>query len=646
MTGDRRNVRRRVAWAGSLAVFVTYAAIALGRGFSELAEDFHADESTYYLMGQSLASDGDLEYRRADLERGLALFPRREDGRPRSPNGLFLKKGVDVTQVRLTLSPPFVRVEGVPDPDEDRLYFGKALVYPLVAAPFVRVFGANGFLLLNAALLAACFAAAFMFTSARSPVAVSAIVSSAFIFASVMPVYWAWIAPELFNCALGLLAYFLWLYKAVAPDPPSPGWAWLRRRWTDAVAAVLIGVLTYSKVSNVLLLAPLGVWLLWRRQWRQLAMTGVVWLAVTAGLFGANVATSGEVSYQGGLDRRTCYDTFPFSAPGVGLEACQPRARNEALGDIIFDRQAFWTNFSANVGYFLTGRSGGVVAYYFPLVFAAAAFMLSRRGRQSWQWLVLAGLVAQALLFIVTLPYSYLGSGGSVGNRYFMGVYGTAVFLLPPIRSVVAAAVPWAVGGLFTLALVLRPFEASIRPASRLKQAPINWLPFELTQINETPIMTDDPRRLRRWFGERDGLLGFQIYHLDDNTYLQEADQVSFWVRGESRGEILIKADEQGGKPFRFLRLTFTAGPVATGASLEVAGRAARIALAPGETGTIQIALPPGFPYKGHRERSSDPPSMVWVVTLGSTAGFVPEPAGSAPDLRFLGVRARPHLIQ
>mgnify|MGYP006183987649 CR=1 FL=1 len=37
-----------------------------------------------------------------------------------------------------------------PDPDPERLYYGKGFVYPLFAAPFIWLFGTNGFLVLHA----------------------------------------------------------------------------------------------------------------------------------------------------------------------------------------------------------------------------------------------------------------------------------------------------------------------------------------------------------------------------------------------------------------------------------------------------------------------------------------------------------------
>jgi hypothetical protein len=328
------GVRRRAGWIAASLVFAVYGGLAIGVDFPSAAEGFHADEATYFLMGRSLAVDGDLEYRAEDLARAYALFGPYAMGRPRGPTGVFLKRGVDVTSLGFSPRPPFVDVRGVPDPDPSRLYYGKAFAYPLAAAPFVRIFGTSGFLLLNALLLTTAFLAGYLFISARSGVIVSLLLASAFTFATVVPVYAVWIAPELFNYSVGLLAYFLWLYKAVATRPPSRGGAWLRRPWTAVAAGAVIGLLTFSMGSTARLGVPLGLWRVWRRVWRRAAGVGAAWLLVTAVLFGANVVSSGEWNYQGGLDRRTCYGPYPLSAPGVGIDACDERARNETLADV------------------------------------------------------------------------------------------------------------------------------------------------------------------------------------------------------------------------------------------------------------------------------------------------------------------------
>jgi hypothetical protein len=636
---ERSRARARTGWFGALVIAAIYGWIALTVHFPTAAYDIHSDEATYYLMGHSLAADGDLEYRREDLARVFVEFPN-------GPNGVFLKRGVDVTGISLAPAPPFVAIHGGLEADTNRLYFGKSFAYPLAAAPFIRLFGTNGFLVFNTLLLVVSFAAAYVFVSARSSALVSLLLASAFIFASVVPVYFVWIAPELFNFTLGLLAYFLWTYKYVASDTRPAGW-W---HWpsTDLLAAALIGAATFSKITNVLLLAPMFVWWLWQRQWRRAIAAAFVWGVVTAGLFAANVATSGDWNYQGGLDRRTCYRRspeeraqkkqvadFPFEVAGAGIEVCDERGRSELLTDVVFDREMFWINLRANLAYYFVGRYSGLVPYYFPAVFAMVAFLLARRSRAPWQWLVLLALLGQIAVFIVTQPYTYAGSGGSVGNRYFMGVYGTALFLLPPMRSVVLAIVPWVVGGLFVWKLVCNPFYTSFRPAEHAKAGPFRWLPVELTAVNDLPINTDRSR-VAQWFGDNPGIgdPGFQIYYLDDNGYGREADR-SFWVRGASRAEVLIKTD----RPFSYLTLTLTGGAVRTTTTVALDGQETTVDLAPRQSTNVVVRLGEGFKYKLER----DIPARVWVLSIDTSDGFVPaEVEQGSTDTRFLGVRVKP----
>src|ERR1051325_2704601 len=77
------------------------------------------DESTYVAMALSLGVDGDLKYERRDLTRFTALFGE-------GPEGIFLKKM-----------------------SNGELTFGKAFAFPALAAPFARLGGLGGILLLN-----------------------------------------------------------------------------------------------------------------------------------------------------------------------------------------------------------------------------------------------------------------------------------------------------------------------------------------------------------------------------------------------------------------------------------------------------------------------------------------------------------------
>ena len=86
---------------------------------------------------------------------------------PTGPEGIFLKRGRSV-HLEPQARPPFVRWVKGPDPRTDRLYYGKSFIYPLLASPFIMLWGTNGFLVLHALLLTACFGAVYAFVRARS----------------------------------------------------------------------------------------------------------------------------------------------------------------------------------------------------------------------------------------------------------------------------------------------------------------------------------------------------------------------------------------------------------------------------------------------------------------------------------------------
>ncbi|HVL67865.1 MAG TPA: hypothetical protein VM364_11430 [Vicinamibacterales bacterium] len=626
---------RRLGAAAALLILCVYGGLAVSVDFPRAAIGIHSDAATYYMMGHSLATDGDLTYRRGDLERVWREFPS-------GPSGLFLKRGRDILEWGFMAKPPFVWFRTQPDPDPNRLFYGKSFIYPLFAAPFVKVFGTNGFLVLHAFLLAGVVWCGFLFLHARAPALPSAVLAAGFVMATVVPVYYVWITPELFNFALGFFAYFCWLYKEVAPREAMPrGFRWTAGPAGDVAAAILLGIATFSKPSNALLFAPIGAWLLWRRRPLPLVAAGAAFVAVAAGLFAVNTAISGEWNYQGG-ERRTFHWEFPFQTPDSVLDVGTPMARDEAQTDIILQESVFWTNFVHNLKWYFVGRYSGLIAYFAPAVLALVLFLAGARRRPLWQWLVLGGAVAQILLFVISLPYTWFGGGGSVGNRYFMGAYGIFLFLLPPVTSLWLAILPWIVGGIFVGKLVLNPFVSSFYPGTYADAGPLRLLPVELSNVNDLPINTD-AARVRAWFGDDPNRApdtkdpGFQIYFLDTNAY-REGDK-SFWVKGQSRAEILIKTD----RPMKRLVLTLYAGAVPTTVTAELQGRAQTMEIGAGESRQITFAMPRGYPYM---KTDDGLPRWVWTASISSSRGFVPLFAHGTDDTRYLGVRVRPMLVE
>jgi hypothetical protein len=610
------NVRPGLVAAALL--LCVYGALALTVDFPRAAFGFKSDEATYYMMAYSLVEDGDLTYTKDDLVRVWREFPG-------GPSGVFLKKG-------RTLA-------GAPDPNPKRLYYGKSFIYPLVAAPFVKVFGTNGFLVLHALLLSMVVLCGYLFLHARSSPLVSALLASGFVMVSVVPVYFVWLMPEVFNFSLTFLAYFCWLYKEVATREHAPRrLQWLFCGRSDVAAAALLGIATFSKVTNALLFAPILVWQLWvflrHRSIRaaKIAASTLAFLLVAGGLFAINKAVSGEWSYQGG-DRHSYYVEFPFQNEAAKHDLGQSKSREDIiLADIMFNPRTFASNLTHNLEYFFIGRHTGLVAYFFPAIFAMVAFFLAPRQRPGWQWLVLASGLLQGLIFLISTPYTW--HGGGVGNRYFFSGYGVMLFVLPPIQSTGVAFAEWVIGSLFVAPMVLNPFVASFHPADNAKSGPLRMFPIELTLVNDLPVNTE-PEHARLWFGDTgQGDPGFLVYFLDNNAFDREPDK-SFWTRGRSRSEFIIKTD----KPIRRATFTVTAGPVATDARVNIRGSRQDVHLAPGESRDLVFTMPAGLPYEKEVQ------ALVWTASVFSSSGFTPiffDPAST--DSRYLGVRVRPVL--
>lgn len=609
----------------ALVFLCVYGTCALSVDLPRATYGFKSDEATYYMMGLSLVHDRDLTYRKEDLVRVWREFPA-------GPAGVFLKRGK--------------RLDGSPDPVRARLYYGKSFIYPLFAAPFIAIAGTNGFLLLNAVSLALVILCGYLFLHARAPAWPSAILSAGFVMASIVPIYFAQMMPEVFNFSLAFLAYFCWLYKEIAsPDRTPRGTAWLFTWKSDVATALLLGIATFSKISNAgLFAAPVALWI-WRAVrgersaasgLRRQVIAVLAFAAVAGGLFGVNMAISGDWNYQGGGDdvRKSYYFEFPFQNDVPVHELGVSKSRDTAMTKVIFNPRTFSSNLAHNLVYFFVGRHAGMLAYFFPGFFAMVAMLASPRRRPLWQWLVLLAALAQGLIFVVATPYTW--SGGGVGNRYFFSGYGVMLFLLPPIETIAAAFVPWVIGGLFVAPAVLNPFTASFKPGEIAKAGPVRVLPVELTLLNDLPVFTEGAERSRVEFGGIETAdPKFLVSFLDDNVYGREADR-SFWTRGDSRADIVFKV---GVPPSRAV-FTVAAGPVPVDVTITIDGRSIDMRLQAGESSTAWLPMAGGVPYEKEVEGV-----RLWNVRIVTKGGFTPIFFDtSSSDVRYLGARIKPML--
>jgi hypothetical protein len=541
---------RRPAHPGILAVLVVATGLSTWASFSvELPAAQGAikgDESTYIAMALSLAGDGDLAFDRGDLTRFRAATTR-------GPEGIFLKRGRDLD---LTLQPrsPFVANTGALESGSERLYFGKAWVHAVVAAPFAWLFGLRGLVLVNALLLVLVVAAGWRFAAARTSPWIALALSSAFVGATVAPVYALWLTPEVVNVALVFLAMFLWFYKDVADTPRGRLDDWLTRPWTEWAGIALLALATFSKPPNVLLIGALAGGRLFQGRARHAIATGVVFGALVALFFGINALVSGEANYQGG-DRKTFYGRFPFESPDATFDTRGiDMATDDAGADEMFDPDEFWSRFRHNLAYFFVGRHFGQIPYHFPGLLIAC-FWLTQPGRwRVWQVFTALAIAGTALALLVFTPFSWSGGGGPLGNRYFLSIYPAYFFLLPPLAPAWLAAASWAGGLLFTAAALADPVAVAWRPGIASSQGPARYLPVELTMVNDLPVMLTADRGRVPYGQPPDDVL---LYFLDDNAWLPEPEGI--WVTGGARADLIVRSGEpirRVSVPLRSLRPT------------------------------------------------------------------------------------------
>jgi len=564
---------------------------------------FFSDEATYYAMAYSLAFDGDIRYQEHDLER---VYDRGHEG---GPSGIFLRYQAET----------------------GRMYYAKAFVYSLAAAPLVRVFGDNGFFLLHALLLSGILFAGYAYLSRTLQPGLSVAYVTSYFFGSIALLYYFWITPEIFNLSMGFFATFLWLYKErPAGLPEDASWqptGWLAGGWTDYAAAALYGVAAYSKPPSIILLGPILAWMLWQKRFKRALIVGLVAAAVIVGLFAITHVTTGDWNYMGG-DRRTFHGPYPFQY------ADQPfHTIGTPMVTDISEYQNRWPLpglLAADLAaYVWVGRNGGVLIYMLPMVLAALAWFVSRKRRWISPYsLLIAATAANALAYMTVIQANWIGGGGTIGSRYFIGLYYAPFFAIPAGVSLLAPIAVWLVWALFLSQIVLNPWASSQRPGMHTQAFPFSLLPPEMGMLNDLPFNTNPDAR-RQMLREDDI---FDIYFLNNETYFKERDVPGFWVKSRGRAEIVLRSAE----PVETLVLELTNGPVANQVRSSVDGQAETVSLDAAGHATVRLQPSTRFKFGNN---------YVYRFFVDSFAGGVPMMHSETnDDFRHLGVFVEPSI--
>ncbi len=473
-----------------------------------------ADEPAYLLMALSLTRDGDLECGEEDIRRLI-------DGYSYLPTENLILMTRDGWQTA---------------------YFGKPFIYSLLAAPAAALFGANGMVAFNIALLIGMvwMGALYLGRFNRQPAA--ALFATAFFLLSPAFAYAFWIQPEVLNMFSVTACLFLAFRGEVPRTAATSRTGRLLTRlfpprfdplWSGAVLALAV----YNK--PVLAAAGLAALfaLLRRRGWKAAA----AWIAAAAISLGAIAAGSALLT-----GKPTPY--LGVTRGGVKLE--DPASFDEVMEPLRkFTRKNpgavhSWKwifrlpkvsvpELLENGGYFLWGRHTGLLLY---MPFAALALILFpiHSGRSAARWILLASLAVVALFFLLWIPFNWHGGGGFVGNRYFVNVYPGFLFLVTRLRPFWLTVAGYGAAGLLLGPILFTPYGAAV-PSPTL-QAHARNFPFVHFPL-ELSVRATVPGYVNMNYG------GVLFTGRSDQVRTIKKLPGTLWVQGGVRAEILLSSD-------------------------------------------------------------------------------------------------------
>ncbi len=460
------------------------------------------EEATYFSMAASLAADGDLHCDRADLDRLFAEFP-------------------FAGQLRLDLDR---------DDDGTTARFDRPLLYPLLAAPLVALWGANGAVALNGIFFLLALAFAWHRLRRISNDGVALLFGFGFFFFSTASVYLFRIQPQVMVMAMVTIAMALgWKDREAEECSDAEDLPNVRRWWLSGAA---LGVAILQQTVLVVLAVPLLAGFLRRHR-----RTCASWLAgcgVTLVLGTLlSIAWTGN-AWPDHLRRTGPATTITLSNPqqdpmggsGDAIGQAEAAGTRRATMDLLED-----------ASFFLWGRRTGILPYFPFIIPILVLFAVSgRRRRGGWRgpegvqtWALLATLAFLGILQVIFEPASRAFHEAQIGNPHMVGIYPAFLFLIKRLRPAMIVA------GFGLGALVLGPLVSSslgvVVPKAGIHSHTRN-LPFRMLPL-EYPAL-----------GRLSGFGRLELYGVDGTSSPRPEEDPSarLWApsdQAEARGEEL-----------------------------------------------------------------------------------------------------------
>lgn len=450
-----------------------------------------ADEAGYLMITQSLWHDHDLRYEAKDLARAYQLWDQ-------GPYGLIL-----LTQ-----------------DNGHTLFYGKPFVYPLFALPFYAVFGPQGLIVFNMALVLAIFWTAWsMFGRAGKS---HGLLLAGFVFGSAYFAYTFWLHPEVFNGACIFFALAAW-HAVRKKERLRP-----RELSLLAGAGLLIAAVFLSKEVLVILGLPIGIDLLVSRRWKGLAAFVAAGALVGLALIALQWRTTGTWSPYRDAQRSSFDKSFPLEGTDRFFDLYPGTSFGSWSGIEVSTTPKILLR---DLGYFFVGRHTGLLPYFPFALLALLSYLFGPKDRS--HHLLLLAVAGYSVFFLLVRPDNFHGGAGFLGNRYFASIYPALLFLPARWLGGGALVATFAAAGLWTAPVVATPVQ-QVAPEFGLqvhaRMPAFRALPLELTLVPNGRI----PGYFLQSWGDALWIVP------KENFFIGEKNDQGVWVRGGSRSEIYL----------------------------------------------------------------------------------------------------------
>jgi hypothetical protein len=364
--------------------------------------------------------------------------------------------------------------------------------------------------------------------------------------------------------------------------------AFLCSAWSDYLAAILVGVATFSKPPNIILMGPLVVHAFLKKKFLRALLIVLLFFFSLSLFFGTNYLLTSDWNYQGG-ERKSFIGNFPLEKEKLDFDSLGHTMTSENY----FERFLLPPKFIIfNMFYYFFGRFTGIAWYFFPAFLAFILFFFSKR--RLHDWLTFATILGGILIYIILMPDNYGGGGGTLANRYFLNIYPLFLFLPREKKSRREIVLIWIMASLFISQILVSPFRSSAQPATHAKRFPFKALPVEMTQLNNLPTNTNpDAFRVNIWPLRPPPQKEF-LHFLDDNFY-PRLEPTGIWTRGTGTCEMILKTYY----PLREIVVHLLNNPRNNNEiRVRVEWKTQKISLMSRQTGTLRFPVGNGFQMK------------------------------------------------